>query len=321
MAEMFHKAYVLISKETVAWGTEVTPAKDLGVVTKIGMKNTNNTEQHYSLSTRLAQDTTVANFGAEGDVVMRFKHGRILEYAIGAVSHAFTTPDTVHTFTVGTLPSFTLDDGINSGTDYVDRYLGCKVNSLKINAELGQPLMMTANLVAKTVNLVSSAETAVISTIASHPYHFCDLKVGTATSEASLGKTESWELTLDNGLSKGESLSTRLLTDLDEMEAKYNFTFTKRFENHDEYKRFLGIASGAVLATSVPIDTSIIFTSTNGTALGSGKREFYLNSRNAQYSEVETAKNVGEKVVSTFAGTFRSIYSCTNTDNVAEASW
>jgi len=320
MAEMYHKAYVLISKETT-WGTEVTPAKDLGVVTNIDIKNSNTTENHYSLSSRVAQDTTVANFVAEGDIDIRFKHGRIFEYIIGSVSHDTTSSDTTHTFSVGTLPSFTLDDGINSDSDYVNRYLGCKVNSATIRAEVGKPLEVSVNIIAKTVKLVTSAETAVISTLVSHPHHYCDIKVGSSGSEASLGKTESWEITIENTLNKGESLGTRLLTDLDELEAKYTFTFTKRFENQNEYHRFLGISSGALGATDVPSDFSIIFTSCNGTTLGSGRREFYLKSIDAQYTEVDTPKRVGEKIISTFSGTFRSINNCYVIDNIAEANF
>ena len=86
----------------------------------------------------------------------------------------------------------------------------------------------------------------------------------------------------------------------------YGIEFTMAFRNNTDYQLFLG---GATTPTdtggaSVP---SIIFNVNNGTALGSGRREFNIDFSNAAYYAFEKPTTMGDIIVQTFKGRAKSI--------------
>ena len=311
--------YILIGKETT-WGTAVNCTKDIGLVQSCTVTDDNSLRRIYTLSQRNTNEIVAGRFSNKISLEVLFQHGRMLEYALGSVSHTDYTNDAKHTFTeADTLPSLTLEDGFNSTSDVTLTYAGCKVDTLTLALSLDGQLTMRAELIGKTVATGTSGQAAVISSLTTFPDYMATLKTGTDNSEATLGNVQSIEWTIRNNLEPLGSLTHRLIQDLQANEREYEFTFTMAFQSKTEYELFLG--GSAPTDTSTPTIPSVIITLDNGVAQDSGQRKITIDMANCFYSTVGTPTKIKGYIFQDFSGWAKALTSLETVDNIKEASW
>lgn len=322
MGKSFQEAYVLIGKEST-WGTGVSATKDIGIVQEVDVRANQNFLKSHSLGAREVQFLTPLAFTVAGRLgPIQVQHGRIFEYVFGTVAHLETTGDWTHTFTEGILPSFTLEDGINSTADYVQKFTGCKINTATLSIDTGGVLTVSIDLTAKTIDQNTSAQTKIISTIPPFAYSQVHLKTGADLSEVELAEVQNLEITFGQNLDTdtGKGLGVRTLQQLTERERTYDFRFSMVFNDETEYQRFLG-GTGLIGDTTVPTAFSLIVNAHNGVTLGSGRRELYIKFQNCVYNEAGKPVRVGNLIIQDFVGHAKTLASAYMVDNISSGSW
>jgi len=316
-------AYILVGKES-SYGTPVTCAKDLGLIQSFTPSDDNSYRREHTIAKRNAQNLIAGNFVSTATLEFLLQHGRIFEFVFGGTTtHDDTnTPDIKHVFAEGdTLPSMTLEDGVNSTSDVTMTYAGVKVNNLTLSLALGDSIRVRADLMAKTVATGTSASSAVISSLATHPYYFATLKTGADGNETTQANVQSFELTIRNNLEPQYGLGSRLLTNLIANERHYEFSFTLGFQSKTEYELFLGGSSPDTDGS--PTIPSLIFNANNGVTAGNGRREINIDFSDAVYTTTRKPVVIHGYILQDFTGWAKSITS-NNTwvyDNISESNW
>lgn len=252
---------------------------------------------------------------------VNFQNGRLLEYVWGSVAHALTSSDTKHTFTIATtLPSMTIESSFNSASDEVFIYDGSKINSSTINLDTNAVLKLSVSGLSQgSSSATGAASAAVISSLAVLHYKHSTLSTGTADSETSVGKLQTFNLNIENNIESVDASGTFVTQEMVEANLKIAFDFNIMFENQTEYDIF----QGGTTPQQSPTAKGVEFNANNGVTLGSGRREFNAQFTGFLYEEVGTPVNVGESVVQSFKGIAKDIGTngVFSVDNIAAASW
>ena len=308
-------AYALIGQEST-WGTPVTADRDIGIIQNITATSRNNIIKAFGLSDRNVAKLVTGKFDVGLDGEIQFQHGRLLEYTLGSVGHVETTGDWKHTFTeADETPSFTLEDGFNGTTDVVLTYAGCKIANTTIALAVDGILTQRFTGIAKTVATGTSASSGVVSALPVFHSLTGELKLETVA----LGKVQSFDVTINNNTEIVFELGNRFGAEAISKNREYDFTFSMAFESLDEYNEFLGQANSPITTEVTPV--TIEFKASNGTALGSGNREFFIKFTDAKIEEVGVPVRVGENVFADFRGMAKSLDDCYSVDNIADTSW
>lgn len=310
----------LIGQESV-FGTPVTADKDVGLVQNFTTPDKRAVEKNRGSGSREIQEVTAGKHESAWDLEIKLQNGRPFEYVFGAVAHALTSLDTKHTFSVAsTLPSFTIESSFNTTDDDVFIYQGSKINSTVISLDSQGILKGSFSGISQAPDTsTASASAAVISSLEVLHYKHSTLKTGTAASETSVGKLQTFNLNIANTVDPVDAAGTFVVQELIAGDFEMTFDFTMIFESLTEYNIFLG---GTAPALS-PTKKSALFNANNGITLGSGRREFEIQLNDFLYEESTTPTNLGEKVISSFKGTATNLGSngCFYVDNVAEAAF
>lgn len=321
MAVNHSKVHTFLIGQESTFGTPVTADKDVGLVQSFTPSDKRALEENYASGSREIQELTAGKHETTWDLELKLQNGRPFEYVFGAVAHALTGSDTKHTFSVAsTLPSFTIESSFNTADDDVVIYEGNKINSTVINLDTQGILKGTFSGIGQAPDSsTSSASAAVISTLEVLHYKHSTLKTGTAASESSVGKLQTFNLNIANNVDPVDAAGTFVVQELSAGDFKMAFDFTMIFESLTEYDIFQG-GTAPVLS---PTKKSALFNANNGVTLGSGRREFEIQLNDFLYEETGTPVNVGEKVVSSWKGTATNLGSngCFYVDNVAEAAF
>jgi hypothetical protein len=310
---------LLISAES-AFKTPVTPAKDIGLVETFSLNESNNTEPIMGSGSRAVQSLADGQYVSSVNITGVFQHGRILEYVFGGTTtHAATSSDTKHTFTVSTdTKSFTLGHSYNLSTDVVRTWAGCKVDSLTIEWSLGGKITFNANVLMATVADTASALAAVLSTLNAFKGQHVSLKTGTDSSEATVGKLQSFRITFNNQAERIDGAGSRVAENILPNVQLIEWEFTKAFDSVTEYERFLGSTSPAASGTTA---FSMIFNANNGVTLGSGRQELNIDITVNKYETYGESKQLKGKVIQTFKGLGTTINDLFVVDNIASGAW
>ncbi len=319
---VFHgkHATLLIGKESI-FGTAVSATKDVGLVQNFTPSDKRTIEEVYGAGSRQVQELVAAKSSISWDLDVNFQNGRLLEYVFGSVGHATTSSDTKHTFTIATtLPSMTIEDSFNSSSDEVFIYDGSKINSATISLGTNEILKLSVSGMSQgSSTATGAASAAVISSLAVLHYKHSTLSTGTADSETSVGKLQTFNLNIENNIEEVDAAGTFVTQEMVEANLKIAFDFTIMFENQTEYDIF----QGGTTPQQSPAKKGVEFNANNGVALGSGRREFSAQFTEFLYEEVGTPVNVGESVVQSFKGIATDIGTngVFSVDNIAGASW
>jgi len=291
----------LVGKEST-YGTEVASTLDWGLIQSFSPTDKRTHTKIQTTGSREIQEIVAGMVDIDWEVSLYLQHARPIEALLGTLTHAETTSDWKHSITAvpSTVPSYSIEYSLNDSTDLVFDYLGSKLNTGTIALEKEGILTFNGSGKSKTVDTSeASAGAAVIDTLNILHYKHADVLVGVASSEASIGKVQSFNLTFNNTPTMVDT--TGSIFHQEQVEGLFEPTgdFTVVFENLTEYQRLLGTTSSTTPQVS-PTAFSTIFNLHNSVTLGSGRQEFYAQLDDCQYEEVGNPLNVGEIVISSF---------------------
>ena len=156
---------------------------------------------------------------------------------------------------------------------------------------------------AQSVTTSTSESAAVISSLDVLRYKELTLSTGTADSETSVGKLQTFGVTFENTPTIVDSAGTIETQENIAGDSEITFEFTLMFEDLTEYDIFLG---GSTPQTQ-PASKGLVVNANNGVTLGSGRREFEVQLAEIQYEEVGNPLSVGEVIISNFKGSATSL--------------
>lgn len=186
-----------------------------------------------------------------------------LHKVLGAVATTGVSPNFTHTITPSnSLPYITVWRNI-SDTLY-EEYLDCKVGSLTISAEAGQPLTISAGIQGRQATRLTAApdNAAPIAVESGAVYRFNDAAVTLGGGATAL--VRSFELSVENNISRQQT-DDIVPYDVVEGVREVSLGFDLIFESLDEYNKFhYGGAAGTTISPNV-FTTSAVFTFSKGT--------------------------------------------------------
>lgn len=169
---------------------------------------------------------------------------------VGAYQH-LAKP--VNTLGYGNSKSLTFD--VRKGDAFARRYTGCKINQLSIKADIGQPIMISADIVGKDgANDTVSTQTSVNFSTA-RPFLFQDGGFFFASTGALANTTTAresvigFELTINNNIisdNNVRAIGTSTVMDLAPGMRELSLKLTMRADTTTTFDRFTSGESGAV---------------------------------------------------------------------------
>lgn len=323
------KSFVFLVSSEASISTSTGTKAELGLIQSVTEAETNNNIYHFTVGTRSMQQITAGKYGATLDVEGKHQHGRYLEMMFGTanlttstggdVQHVFVDIDSDILDSTATKSLnvetnfFAIEAGYELGTtDKGKHYTGCKVNTITLNAAVGQVLQWTSNIICSNVTEDTSMGTWTMSTLPVLEHCNTTISVGADSSEVEQTVVQDFSLTFEATLEEVEGLGSRTNQDIVENNFTVKFNYTKVFQDYTEYKRFLG---GTSPSSSTPTASSLIFSANNGTTYGSGKRGIDCKISDIVYDSHDEPVQLNQKVIATFNGTGKLNYLYT-TDNL-----
>lgn len=176
--------------------------------------------------------------------------GAWLFWALGANADTGTMPNFVHTITpANTLPYITCWRDI--GDSLFEQFQDCKVSTLTIAAEAGQPLTATAAIQGlKSTRLTTDPSTTpAIALASSQVYNFNNCTVTLSGGATAL--VRSFELTIENNVTRQQT-DDFIPYDVVEGQRVVSLSFDLIFETLNEYNLFhYGGAAGTTVAAPI----------------------------------------------------------------------
>lgn len=256
-------AWLLAQKQTVK-GTPATVAVASAYKMPLSGGNIGPTRATDNLAeTDASRDrgvTYAQSGGVEGSPEFYVRDASIgfwLWAGLGADAVTGTMPNFTHAITPANLLPY-ITTWRDVGDVLWEQYLDCKVGTLTIGAEAGQPLTCTAAIQGtKSTRLTTSPDTATPVAIQSGPvYNF-----NNATVTLSGGVTayvRSFELTIENNLT-AQQTDDFFMFDIYEGSREVSLTFDLIFDTLTEYNQFhYGGAAGVNQSSSI-YNTSALF--------------------------------------------------------------
>ena len=211
--------------------------------------------------------TFVTNSGVEGEPEVYVRDESVafwLHKVLGNVATTGTTPDFTHTITPGNvLPYITVWKMV--GDTLFEEYRDCKVGSVSIAAEAGQPLTATLGIQGiQSTRLTAAPDAATpVPVEQSAVYSYNDASVTLGGGATAL--VRSFELGIDNNLDRQQTDDV-VPYDVVEGLREVSLGFDLIFESLDEYNKFhYGGAAGTTISPNI-FTTSAVFSFSKGAA-------------------------------------------------------
>lgn len=316
MVTITDKYHVLLVGKEDSFDSPVTAEKDLGLIQSISPSENNNNQYHYGTGSPSLQQITAGKYAASFDITAKYQHGRILNLLFGDPEttagsgnndyrHIFVdinddVGDGVKTLDISGVP-FTMEHSAEGNADdYVRMYSGCKVGSISFSCNLQDVLQWSASIIGTSVDSSgTSASSHSQSTLSVLGYYDADLQTGDEDDESSLTVSQDFTINFNANPQEIEGLNSRINQDIANNQLQVTFSFSKVFQNLDEYQRFLG---GNSQSDGTPDDTSIIFDVDNGKSFDNGQRKFYCKVV-GQYDSHSDPVQLNQAVIASFQGT------------------
>lgn len=254
-------SYVAVGKEST-WGTYASATTAIEFLscsfkTEIDSQKLDSIGMHRGFTKRVQLNKSVA-----GTLEMNLhtvESTLMIAAALGGgiATTSGSTGAYVHSLTAGnfnTSPS-ALSFNVRKGDTHVWRYLGGRVNVMKISAEAGDVVKASFDLIFKDSTQLSDDIAATLSVTSVLPmtfvngvFRYADTEANAATTTAE-EKIQSFELEVDNKLAAeaaSRALGTNLLTVLPPTRREITLTITQRWDTTTTYARFIQATQGAV---------------------------------------------------------------------------
>jgi hypothetical protein len=145
-----------------------------------------------------------------------------------------------------------LSFNVRKGDEHVQRFMGGKVNTLKISGQVGEVIKMSADIIFKDSTTLADDISTALSVTAIAPYTFIDGVFRYTNAEASLTSTveekiQGFELTINNNLKpeEGRELGSMVLSVLPATRRSIELKITQRFDTTTTLDRHLSATIGA----------------------------------------------------------------------------
>jgi len=293
-----HNSFLLVGAESTFDTAASSITKDIGYVENANSSFNNNAQDIRSLGDRQSEDTIPGNFDAGLTADGHLNSGAILEMFFGQCTDAATSTDYKHTFldTAGspsTLPSsigsYTIRENLSAGTDITLTHTGCKVNTCEIKLETNNTLKFNSEIVGTNVVKATTAGTRVRTTTKPMGGFQGTISLAdTGSSYTVIGLPSTFTISLNNNIDANDvkALGSRLNQELVAKNLESPVKFTQKFANSVEFEQFLGGTTAGDSVTNSDIKIQV----TNGTTLGSGRIELYLELTNGMLTTTEVNK-------------------------------
>jgi len=305
-------ANVLIGWETTYGSAEAT-TKDVGIIQDVSVSSINEAIESRGMSSRDIDSISMGMWRHSITVNCQYQHARLIDLALGTVNHGGTSDPYTHTCTGGaSVNSFTLALGLNGTADDDMRFDGCKVNSLTIAQNLGEPLTLSAEIYAQSVITDTSAETAIVDTLPIIPSGYSSVDTGDAISQL-----RAWEITINNNLIKADRIGSFEHEQLVEGNREYAGKITKAYTDIKERSRFLG---GSNSETAPDTTDFAGFTTVITADIAASSRSLVSTLTDCHYTDYSRPTTVGDIIVEDLPFKFRTA-SIVGEDDIAGGSW
>jgi hypothetical protein len=174
--------------------------------------------------------------------------------SVTAVGGVYTHSITAGNFdTSPSSMSFNVRKGATAG--HVWRYLGGRVDEMKISAEIGEPVKVSYSWMFKDATNLSDDISGILSISSVLPFTFVQGKYRYSSTEALAATTTSeepiqgFELTLQNNIADGpesRELGTNLQTLLTPVRRNIEMTIKQRFDTTTAYNRMIQATQGSI---------------------------------------------------------------------------
>lgn len=292
-----NEAWVLAAKQTAkgAAATIALPATGVAGAYKMPLSGGNIApvrETDNLSETDSSRDQGVAyvtTSGVEGSPEFYVRDASVpfwLHAALGSIASAGTAPNRTHTITPGNvLPYITVWRNISS-TLY-EQFRDCKVGSVTVSADAGQPLTIAAGIQGlQATRLTADPDVGSIIPLQNGAvYNYNDAAVTLGGGATAL--ISSFELTIENNVSRQQTDDV-VPYDVVEGTREVSLGFDLIFESLDEYNKFhYGGAAGTQISPNI-FTTSALFTFSKG-----ANNEISFNLPSIAYQEFPVEANPG----------------------------
>ena len=174
------------------------------------------------------------------------------------ISTAISTSAIHHSISAGNFDTTTAIQSLSfnerKGTTNVFRYSGGRVNTLKLSGSIGEPIMLSADMVFKDSTLLSDDIANTLTYSAVQPFTFVQGVFRYAATEGSLTSTvnepiQGFELTINNNVISDEnarSLGTITVDILPVTRREIEFKVTNRWDTTTTFNRFIQATQASV---------------------------------------------------------------------------
>ncbi len=293
------KTHVLFGVEST-YGTAVTTNKVMDLVTRVTTRINNNEIKSGGLGTRDMQGLAEGHFEATLTLEGQIELGYPIIYAIGEASASGTGPytHTVAPTSPDEVPSLTIEVGIDQSTDSVQKYIGCRMNTLTLRFTENAAVDYVAEFFVKDIT-ESAASIGSFTPLSEKPmlYHQGTLEIPDGTT---IAEVVSGEIVFNNQLHRNWACDSRKPNDFGGWR-DYTYRFDINFLNPAMLDDTLG-SDGAVGST-VPTN-SWNLTFSNGLS-GTSLRKIEILTATAFPNEWGLNAAIDQVVVEDIAGTLK----------------
>lgn len=254
----------------------------------------------YGLGSQNATQVIAGKYEGMARVEFLLGTSEFFAMVLGATATTSSNPN-VHTHTEATtLPSVTIENGVNLTTDSVALLLGCKVNSCTISARIGEAVNCSLDMLYKT----ETEGTSLDATPATDAEVVMTFAQGSVTLGSTVANVQSFELTINNNLEQVWGLGSRFNTQSIGKSREYSFSMTASFEAAATTLEKLYGGGTAPIASPAETGT-LVLSFTNGLS-ADDERHIEITVTGIQIDEHSMPQDPAEMVAENVTGIGRS---------------
>lgn len=254
------------------FGSEATTIdKVFGLDTRITPNSRNNLIRIRGLNSRNVQKMIAGQYEGELTINFTFTNAYWLKAVLGSVSDGGSAPYT-HTFSeADTIPSMTVEVGLDLGTtDCVRKFLGVKINRMTMTCSVNEPVKVNLECFYKKEAPFGTSLDGSPASVSEDPlsFHHAKLEYPNGTTIANV---QSIEVNIENGLIRTYGLNSRSVNSLLEGPRSYSGRITHTFEDYTDFLEDVGTGHNDTVTEKATLELTI----SNGES-GSDERSLVL---------------------------------------------
>lgn len=273
-------AYAKFGIETT-YATPVSATRAFGQGLEFSINAKNNLQRVYGLGSRNASTVATTKFDGSASADFVLASGNFWRMVFGSVADSGAGPYT-HTYSESnTIPSMTIEAGVDLDTDAVRTLAGCIVNSATISAAVGELVKVKLDMMYANEALTTTYGSVVAES--EEPFQYAQGTVE-LPSGTTIANVQSFELTITNNIDLVYGLGSRFAQKAPAKQREYGIKATVVFEDSYMLTKLYGQAASPVTGTVGVAGATLVLTFTNGLA-GTSLRRHVLTLNNVYVDE------------------------------------